>query len=158
MANTTVDHIAARDYYTDARLASIVTFEDALREAQLYAQVDSIEAYGNGFTLEKNKDKLINVPFLILTWTWHKSDHGDGQYVAMEVVTKFNDKLVILDGSAKSGIAAQLREIEQTRIDNGYSASARSNLLVPRGLEKSIYDYVDEDGAVESGTTYYLSR
>lgn len=136
-------------------LGSITSFEDAiavLKDAGI--ELHSTKEYGDGFELLKEKSKLVDVPFVILSMKFvdeDKSDFGDG-FVILHVVTKDGTKLIVTDGS--SGICKQARLYAAKGITSG--------LVCEAGLIRSDYDVDIPDkktGEMVStpATTYYLS-
>ena len=126
-------------------LRNITSFEDAARLAaeqnggELFV---ASEELGDGFALLENKDQLIDVPLVIMDWSFHEGDHGE--FVSAHVVTRPGDKFIVNDGS--TGIYAQLRAFSDARGKFG-------GLAVNRGLRRSDYTHPVHGPA----TTYYLS-
>lgn len=142
---------------SDDQLRSIKSFDDALALAsELYdGEVHSItEELGNGFTVlsTEDKDRLINVPFIIIGTRFNQGK--EGEFVTIALTTKSGEKYIINDGS--TGIFRQLAGdpsagepglVERTGRPGGW--------YVPCGLRRSDYE-VEVDGKVRSATTYYL--
>lgn len=134
---------------SDDALAEISSFDDAanlLRE--LYGESGVLvasEVMGDGFAMVSNKDLLLGVGFIIISWSITMGDHGE--FVAAKIVTVDNKKLILTDGS--TGIHQQLSD---------YSAKSGryGGMYVKNGLRKSDYTYTDETGAEKPATTYYL--
>lgn len=106
------------------------------------------------------KKRLVNVPFILATWTVSKADDpnnaGSGQYIVCRGMTKDGKRFRFADGS--TGIMAQLVKLTKERIaDGGYSAP-NAGLLVPAGLTASEYSFIDEKGKATPATTFYLSN
>lgn len=131
--------------WSDGTLAAIESFTDAVEIArETYGNLlHAADVLGNGFTLVDNKENLIGVPFIVLTWRKAHGDHGD--YVAAYVVTEDGRKCVITDGS--TGIAAQLLTLQERTGVNG-------GILVRKGLRKSTYPHPTEPD--KTATTFYL--
>lgn len=151
----------------DEDRAAITDFASALGLLKaLNIEVEKASEYGTGFAVEKNKDKLIGVDFVILSWRFAVGDYVDttgdnGEFVAAEIVTRHDEKLVIVDGG--TGIYKQLRMVTSQRIEKGH-AHPQAGLFVDGGLTKSTY-FRNKNGDVsktakagyEPGTTHYLS-
>lgn len=103
------------------------------------------------------KKILVNVPFILATWTVSKPGEGDngGQYIVCRGITKDGRRFRFADGS--TGIFKQLAKLTHERVVNG-SATPNAGLLVPGGLTVSQYDYTDEKGKTTKAETYYLSN
>lgn len=153
---TTTKDIAVKSI-TDSDLAAIDSFADLQR---LFAEkgiaVEAASEYGTGFTLLKDKARLVGVTFAIVEWKYVDSDkytdeHGNpNTFVVVELVTINNEKYVITDGGV--GIKDQLKMIDQQRTAKGV-AQPRAGLLVNGGLVRS--EYVNADGV--PGETFYLN-
>lgn len=124
---------------------------DAARAALLeqYGNVlESSVLFGDGAEFIKDKNELLNVPFLILEWKFVKDPDTGNDYVSvlvMHAVTgtkgRFND--------GSTGIYAQLRQVTNEYGING-------GVAVKHGLRKSTYDK-EVDGKMQKATTFYLS-
>lgn len=143
----------------EQQLADIQSWDDlgALINAN-NVLLESLSDYGSGVIVVSDKDKLLGVPFVIVSYAFHEGDMGP--FVSATIVTKNlisieGDnvcKIVINDGS--TGILAQLLVIESKRIERG----ADMNPIYCRGgLRKSVYDYTDEKGKTSKASTYYLA-
>lgn len=153
---TTTKDVAVKAI-TDSDLAAIDSFADLQR---LFAEkgiaVEAASEYGTGFTLLKDKARLVGVTFAIVEWKYVESDkytdeHGNrNTFVVVELVTINNEKYVITDGGV--GICEQLKMIDQQRTAKGV-AQSRAGLLVNGGLVRS--EYVNADGV--PGETFYLN-
>lgn len=136
-----VQKTAAKDMSTfnpgrfdDDALRNINSVEDAIKLAgQMYGQVDSIEdlELGNGFVLlGDNKDRLVGVPFLILTSEFHLGDYGEFASMLLVTMDGSNARVIMNDGS--TGICEQLKEMTK-------KAGRAGGFTVPKGLRKSEY-------------------
>lgn len=133
-------------------LRSLQSFEDAVAFAteQYGAVVDAATEIGDGFILCDDKDRLIDVPMMMLGWRFTPGDYGAEFVViraflknAITVAGEDTNKVVIIDGG--TGINAQIKDyMDRTNRSGG--------MLVSRGLRKSEYD--NEYG---HGTTHYLN-
>lgn len=150
----TVDSDVNDVVFSDTDLRGITSFEDALRlAAEKYGSViDAADEIGSGFVMLDDKDKLVNEPFVIISYTFPEGDfrNDDGElshFAVMRVVTKHGDRFVVTDGS--HGIYSQLDEF--------YVRSGRKGgLLVGGGLRKSTYE-TEINGVMQPATTYYLN-
>src|SRR5687768_9968073 len=97
MAKETKSEIVQDFKISDDALAEITSFNDAsalLRE--LYGEnavVVASEVMGDGFAMLKNKDLLLGVGFIIISWVISLGDHGE--FVAAKIVTVDNKKLIL---------------------------------------------------------------
>lgn len=134
---------------TDDDLLSIKSFGDALNLVTEKVGEGNVlvadEILGNGFRLLENKDALIDVPFLIISWDFHNGDFGE--FATVHLVTNEDKKYVINDGS--SGIRDQLMSVTSNK--NVYGP-----MMVKGGLRRSDYEYEDEKGNKTPAKTYYL--
>lgn len=142
--------------FSDTELRGIGSFAEALAlvETKYGDVIDASSEIGSGFVILEDKDALLNVPFVILSYAFPEGDRVDAHGIArhyslMRVVTKHNEHFVVTDGG--TGIYEQL--------DEYYVRSGRKGgLLVERGLRKSEYVYTDPTtGEVSPATTYYLN-
>lgn len=121
--------------YGEDELKSLSTWDDAMRLAMATtgdAPLMASEVMGDGFELidgEKGKATLVDVPFMLLEWTFRDGDFGT--YVSCRGMTKDGRKFILNDGS--TGIAEQLAKLTK---DN---AGRLSNLVVHKGLRVSEY-------------------
>lgn len=140
--------VPGTDFSVD-ELAAIVSFDDAMALATAKLGEDGIsrasEEIGDGFKLLENKDQLIGIPMLLVTWDFHQGDHGE--FVSAKVVTRDNQKFIVNDGS--SGIRDQLVAYSAKKFRQG-------GLFCDKGLRRSDYKYTDENGIEKPATTYYL--
>ena len=148
--------------FTDDVLADLKSFADV---QALFVDsgvvAESIEDYGNGFKVCKDKNSLVGVPFAVIEWRFNDGDYKDEsgnptQYVAAYIMTKNNDKMVLVDGG--SGICAQLRRVSDVRIASGKTNNIMRGLLVSDGLTRSDYTFTDAKGIEQPATTFYLSE
>lgn len=101
------------------------------------------------------KAKLINVPFVLATWTVSNPDDGEnGQYIVCRGITEKGVRFRFADGS--TGIMSQLVKLTRERLQNG-SATPNAGLYVASGLTKSDYQFTGDDGKKQSATTYYIN-
>lgn len=128
-------------------LGEITNFEDALLaiEATFGALVDASEL-GDGYQLIKEKDQLIDTPFIIVDFKFANGDFSE--FVAVKLVTEDSRKLVLVDGS--TGICAQLKSLATKY--NRYGG-----VVVKGGLTRSDYTFTDEKGKESPAKTYYLA-
>ena len=124
--------IARVDFNNEDHLREIMSFEDAFKAAvESYGGVDTASDFlGSGFTVlnKDEKEKLINVPFIILLSRFHMGDQGE--FCSLIVVTQENERFIINDGG--TGIYAQAKSLkERTGRDGGW--------MVTHGLRDSDY-------------------
>lgn len=153
--------------FSDDTLREIKSFEDAMRVAAEHfggvTTADELEL-GNGFKLlGDDKDRLIGMPFVLLTFAFNEGDWGE--FASALLVTDRDDRIILNDGS--SGIYEQLLDIMKNSNKTG-------GLFFSRGLRKSTYDTCkgcgrprkpstdvcpvcqDDSEQRSSGKTYYL--
>lgn len=142
--------------FTDADLRGIASFEDALALATAtYGDVvDATDEIGSGFVRLDNKSRLIDTPFVIMSFALSEGDYIDGgtgvkqHFASVRVVTRSGDKYWFTDGG--TGIYRQLEDMSVRSGRNG-------GILVDGGLRKSEYQFEDSDGNMQPGTTFYLN-
>ena len=147
--------IEKRSHFETADLRSISSLEDAVRllTDNGLTIADATTAIGDGFEMLEDKDLLIKVPFIALTWSFTQGDFG-ADYLIMRIVTADGKKFVVTDGS--TGLCRQVQEFER---ETGRTAG----LKVERGLRKSEYflgadnQPVSSDEGFGKGYTYYLN-
>lgn len=150
--------VALPDQVPPEVIAGITSFEDAM--AYFNANEGTVNAgdvLGDGFTIIKDKDVLINIPFLILDWREVLGDQG--LYASVRLITSDGRKYRIADGS--TGILSQLSDLVEKDVTRG--------IFVKAGLVKSEYwidengnifkdrDKVPEGATVKPGSTFYLA-
>jgi hypothetical protein len=152
--------------YSEDELRGLSDWDQAMRLAMSVtgeAPIMASEEMGDGFQLidsERGKATLIDVPFVLLEWTFRDGDFGT--YVSCRGMTKEGRKFILNDGS--TGIAEQLAKL--TKDNNG----RMSNLVVGKGLRVSEYPTdvngqpLDKKTAKEfpdqvkgTGRTFYLN-
>lgn len=138
--------------FTVDELQGIESFDDALKLAAEKYGAENIalasDVIGDGFKLLENKDQLCGVQMLILSWTFNMGDFGE--YASARIVTHEDGatrKFVVNDGS--TGIRDQLMSYEA-------KTGRQGGLLVSKGFRRSDYEFEDEKGKKQKGTTYYL--
>lgn len=126
---------------------NITSFAEAKALAtEVYGAVTlAAEVLGDGFELLKDKDKLVNVPFIILNYSFHKDEKTGQEYAVVRLVTINDQKVIITDGG--TGIYAQLRDL---------SARGINGAIGVNGLRVSEYE-VEVDGKSSVAKTHYLS-
>lgn len=131
--------------YSDTELRGITSFEDAKRlAAEKFGSIDdATDVMGTGFTVlnGKDKDRLVKVPFIILSMDFNEGDQGP--FVSFTCVTEDDRKYVVNDGG--TGIYRQL--------DEWFVRTGKGGGLFVNGLRKSEYDHPEHGRS----TTYYLS-
>lgn len=133
--------------YDTGALRNIASFADAmalLGEAPLSADSE----LGDGFSILENKDRLVDVGCLFLSWSFSAGKYAE-EFVSCRVVTVENQKYVVNDGG--TGIREQLREFTDSH------DGRTGGLLARHGLRKSEYEYADPDtGEMKPAVTYYI--
>lgn len=122
--------------------------------------VDIADFLGDGFTLIRDKEQLVNIPFLILDWNWINDPATARTYASVRVITSDNRRLRFNDGS--TGIARQLENLETQGIKTGVRVSggiAKSEYLIDRETRKVVtQDYAENNDIVtERAVTYFLA-
>lgn len=133
--------------FNDDSLRALQTFDDVI--AALSGDVvDARTEIGSGFEVLDNKERLLGVPFICVEWSFPMGDYGP--FAAVTIVTKSGEKLILNDGSMKSGLGQQLQD---------YTARTgkRTGLLCNKGLTVSRYTYVNEKGEPSPAATYYIA-
>lgn len=138
---------------SDAALADIATFEDALaviNDVFAGAVIQADKELGTGFALLNDKAILIGVPFVAVKIDEHESDiSAEGKFVTLHVVTQAGQKFILNDGS--TGIFAQVQELWRRKPElRGLP------MMVRHGLRRSDYTYTDSEGKQRPAVTYYL--
>lgn len=123
-----------------------VTFADL---AKMQGVANAADLLGDGFTLLPDKNKLVDVQFIIVGCKFVAGDYGS-EFAVLRVVTANNERLVVTDGS--TGIRDQMRAYLDKVKDSGTVPAA----LFVNGLRRSDYAYQDADGKATPATTYYL--
>lgn len=120
--------------FDDDILRGLTSIEDALRLVQeAYGEITSVEDMdlGSGFKLlGKNKDRLIGVPLLILTTSFHQGEWTEFASALIMTMDGSNARLILNDGG--TGIADQLKDMIREKGRPG-------GFTVPKGLRKSVY-------------------
>lgn len=135
--------------FTTDELADLNSFDDALKLLQSKIGEENIvsadQEIGDGFKLLDNKDQLMEVPFLAVSWDFHQGEHGE--FVAVKLMTKDGAKYILNDGS--TGIRDQLIAFTNKK-------GLQAGLFCAKGLRRSDYEYEDEKGEKKKAKTYYL--
>lgn len=148
-AKNSTDVVIPGKNVTTEELAALSSFDDALKLVAAKVGETNVgvasQEIGDGFKLLENKDQLIGVPFIAVTWDFHQGDHGE--FVSVKLMTKDGQKYIVNDGS--SGIRDQL-------IGYTNKKGTQGGLFCEKGLRRSQYEYEAEDGTKKPATTYYL--
>lgn len=143
--------VVVRRRFSDDQLRAISSLTEALELAGPIVDISETEL-SSGFDV-CSKTLLIDVPFVILDWSFSTGEQGE--FVSVIIVTRDGKKYIITDGS--TGIYAQLKRLP--RLTSGV-------IGVAKGLRRSDYDRTDEQGQpiindktgkVERGSTFYLN-
>lgn len=146
-------------YFSDDVIGEIETWDQLgsyISEQEIL--LEHVSQYGSGLKVLEKKERLIEVPFMILDYRFHEGKQGEFASVAImtklpiEVDGQPHSKFVVNDGS--TGIKDQLKRIEEERVAKGNDM--RRPLYCPKGLRKSTYE-VEVDGETTEATTYYLA-
>lgn len=139
-------------------IVSIDSYEQALALVNNNGGIVEIgEVAGDGYVITKDKDILLNIPFLLIDWKEVTDPETLRDYATIRLITSDGRKYRLSDGS--TGIYKQLTEI---RDRTGFVTGIR----VPKGLTKSEYYIRDDtrepvgkdfDGPKSKAATYYLS-
>lgn len=129
-------------------LAGINDFESAIaavREQFPDARIATADELGDGFSLLKDKDTILGLPTMFVTWVFSMGDFGE--FVSARVIVKYPGannfvKYVINDGS--TGVYEMLKGLTDKDPD-------AKLLYAEKGLRKS--DYIGPEGPA---TTYYI--
>lgn len=117
---------------------------------------DATEDLADEWT-EIDKEKLVNVPFLLVAWTISSEDDADfgNQYVVVRGITSAGKRFRFTDGS--TGIFRQLVRLTGDRLKNPVTAPyANMGLKCPEGLVKSEYNKTI-NGERTRAVTYYIA-
>lgn len=119
-------------------MGDVKSFDDAMALlADAGISIKNVEEYGEGFKVCDNLMQLVSVPFIILDISFSTGDFGE--FAILRVVTKYDEKFIITDGS--TGIYRQVKGyIQKTGETSGYA--------VPRGLTVSEFRFSEETGSV----------
>lgn len=161
--------ISVNERFSNDQLRSIASLEDAMKlVAQSYGGVQSIEEFelGTGFKLldDKDKGRLVDVPFVILHYQFNEGDFGK-DFVSVTLITADANQLRLILNDGGTGICDQLRDVATTGRYGG--------IMVPGGLRVSEYDTCvacgkprkesalvcscgDDNAKRSKGATYYL--
>lgn len=95
---------------------SKLNYNELMAQVDTADVVDAAEALGNGFTIasEKDKAKLVNVPFVIVDWRVNENGRF-GPFFTLFIITADNRKLILNDGG--SGIGEQLAQLSDAGFD-----------------------------------------
>jgi hypothetical protein len=149
---------------SDAALAEIASFDDALALAKATFGDDVVSAsgvLGTGFGIADEKAAYIKVPFVVLKASRNLGDQG--RFWSLMVVTKDGRKVILNDGG--TGIADQMDELSirhpeiltTTEVSDGNGgtkivATLLKPMMVEKGLRVSHYVHPEFGPAA----TYYL--
>lgn len=151
-----VDSITADEYSNiDSMDAAI-----ALLESKGITVVEAADEIGDGFALIEDKNTLIGIPLLILSWNINAGDYSS-TFVSVRAIARFgrseDTKVVFNDGG--TGIREQLDAYASK-----YPDRPMGGIFVGHGLRKSEYG-LDKDNmpvklgseeAVGKAATFYL--
>src|SRR5690606_3568232 len=119
--------------FNEETLREFSSFDDVLRASG--GVVNKINDHlGDGFSVLEDKTELLDVEFMVVTYSVHPSESTGKEFTSLRVITRDGRKLIINDGS--TGIHEQCLALRK-RLGNFVP------LHVPRGLRMSEYDYRD---------------
>lgn len=146
----------------DAIASSFESFEDALAYFNANEGIVNIgDVAGDGYILTRDKEQLVNVPFVIVDWRPVVDEATARTYATIRLITSDGRKYRINDGS--TGICQQLNEIMDR---HGVS----KGIAVAKGLFKSEYLVSNDEhnhgqvvakdyaGKKSTAATYYLNQ
>jgi hypothetical protein len=166
MSNETSAETGVVNYYemSKAEIERAVTFEEAIGELNDRG-IDSADVtlVLNPYeTLNKDKDALLERPFLIRSAKFMVDKQTGKEYVNLWVVREDDRLFRVTDGS--TGIFAQMNAEVERRLETGHK-TPYNYFLVANGLRKSEFG-IDKDGntvelgdptMVSKAATYYLA-
>jgi hypothetical protein len=135
--------------------AQVQTWDDAIAflaeqgyDVQTAEQTE--QALGDGFEFMRDKNQLVNVPFIVLDYKQGFSERYNTPYCTVWAMTGTNKRVKFIDMS--TGIAADL----MSATSRGYKPQG---MIFRQGLTSSSYDVKDDAGnkTGETGTTFYLN-
>jgi hypothetical protein len=142
---------------TPATVNDVVSFSDIQSMARV-AGLDEADVVflANPYTVLQNrdKDKLIGIPFMIRYWRFTQDEKTKRYYVVAYCVTRDDEMFILTDGS--TGIKAQLASLTVKRKEDGHKFPDQYAMIVS-GLTRSDYDYEDDKGEISEAHTYYLA-
>lgn len=106
------------------------------------------DVLGDGFAVytKDGRDALVNVPMLVIDWTFFDSDYKEGEKaVYVRAMTREGKKVAFTDGS--SGICATLTKYTQRTGNN-------TGPILTNGLVKREFDTEDDKGKTVHVTLY----
>lgn len=148
--------------FTEDEYRDITSMDDAIAlfQEKMGAEiVDASEEIGDGFTLIEDKDKLVGVPLLLLSWNFNAGDFSQ-TFVSVRAIARFtaggDAKVVFNDGG--TGIREQLDKFSSK------DGRPMGGVFVSHGLRKSEYGLDAENKPVKlnspesvgKASTYYL--
>jgi hypothetical protein len=140
--------LVVRQGLTEDALREVTTWDDAMRALVDAGMVSSTarDVLGVGFETTRDKDQLINRPFIIVEYSEHDGDVG--RFCFVRCITKDGAKFQFTDGS--TGIFAQL--------SGKYKRDGMVvGIVAQNGLNRSDYQ-VTIEGKETAGTTYYVTE
>lgn len=142
VANTNADNIVDVAGWAkyDGDINSVVSFEEL-------ASVAEAVVFNPYEVVNKDKDTLLGVPFVIRHGRIAVDEATGNQYVVLYVVDKDNRMIVLTDGS--TGIFQQY----VTKVNE---FGKTGPFLIANGLRKSEYVYEDVNGNKSPAVTYYF--
>jgi hypothetical protein len=143
-----------RDVDAMSRIDSLESALQALADAGVV--VADTADFGDGFELLKDKDLLLNVPFVVVGYKFAPGDFGD-QFVVCHLVTETGKKYIITDGS--TGVRAQC-ELYASKGAQAFKARRgllRSDFRHINGTVLKVSDPLYNSKESEPAKTYYFA-
>lgn len=158
--NETAVEFIPQDQFNIAPLATMPlpeSYDDALALFESVTEIsDASEDLADEWP-EIDKDRLVNVPFLIVAFTISSAEDSEygSQYVVVRGITATNQRFRFTDGS--TGVFRQLVRLWKTRSENPATAPfANVALKCPNGLTRSEYNKI-VDGKNTRAVTHYIA-
>lgn len=154
--------VIPQDAFNVAKLSEIElpdSFEAALSAVQTINGGQVIESAADVLAdewPEIEKKRLVNVPFLAVTWSISAPESSEtGQYIVVRGMTKDGKRFRFADGS--TGIMRQLVKLTKERKDANHPAQ-NAGLLCEMGLSVSKYKTTDAAGKPIEAETFYIAN
>ena len=154
--------------FTEEDLTDLTTFADVralFDSVGLSGNIETMADYGTGFVVEKDKSRLVNVPFVIIEWFFWASEQKneatgetyETEFASAYIMTERHQKIIINDGS--SGIYKDLKDVTEKRLKKGLNdQQSRAALYAPNGLKPRTFTTLvptREGGEIEKDVTIY---
>lgn len=152
-ASTPGTELTQPDGFKNDELRSIENLDD-IRTLLGGEVINAATEIGNGFSImdSEQKNRLCGVPVLFLSWDVNVGDHGlfvSAYVVELDKNGKVVGKWIVNDGSMKSGMGQQLKELTDEK-------GIKRGLYAPNGLRRSDYTFTNDKGEESPASTYYV--